>query len=67
MGIIAPALIIVFFSFAFGQESNYKVGIIDKDDNYISKEIIKSICFFDLSLDFKQLKISKLHLNCYAR
>ena len=43
MGIIAPAIIIVFFSFAFGQESNYKVGIIDKDDNYISKEIIKSI------------------------
>ena len=43
MGIIAPALIIVFFSFAFGQESNYKVGIIDKDDNYISKEIIKSV------------------------
>ena len=43
MGIIAPALIIVFFSFAFGQESNYKVGIIDKDGKYISKEIIKSI------------------------
>ena len=43
MGIIAPALIIVFFSFAFGQESNYKVGIIDNDDNYISKEIIKSV------------------------
>lgn len=43
MGIIAPALIIVFFSFAFGNEANYKVGIIDNDDKYISKEIIKVI------------------------
>lgn len=43
MGIIAPALIIIFFSFVFGKEPNYKVGIIDKDNNYISKEIIKSI------------------------
>ena len=43
MGIIAPALIIVFFSFAFGKEAGYKVGVIDKDSNYISKEIIKTI------------------------
>ena len=43
MGIIAPALIIVFFSFTFGNEANYKVGVIDNDNKYISKEIIKSI------------------------
>lgn len=43
MGIIAPALIIVFFSFVFGKETNYKVGVIDNDNNYISEEIIKSV------------------------
>ena len=43
MAIIAPALIIVFFSFIFGKEPNYKVGIIDNNNTYISKEIIKSI------------------------
>lgn len=43
MGIIAPAIIIVFFSFAFGKEANYKVGIIDNDKSYISKEIVKTI------------------------
>ena len=26
MGIVAPAVIIVFFSFAFGSDMNYKVG-----------------------------------------
>ena len=31
MGIIAPAIVIVFFSFAFGKDMNYKIGIIDKD------------------------------------
>ena len=36
MGIVAPAVIIVFFSFAFGSDMNYKVGIINKDNNYIS-------------------------------
>lgn len=41
--IVAPAIIIVFFSFAFGSDLNYKVGIIDKDKNYISKEIIDTI------------------------
>ena len=36
MGVVAPAVIIVFFSFAFGQEMDYKVGIIDNDKmNYI--------------------------------
>lgn len=43
MGIMAPALIIIFFSFVFGNETIYKVGVIDNDDTYISKEIIKSI------------------------
>ena len=43
MGIIAPAIVIVFFSFAFGKDMNYKIGIIDKDNSYISKEIIDVI------------------------
>lgn len=43
MGVVAPAVIIVFFSFAFGQEMDYKVGIIDNDNKYISRELIKSI------------------------
>ena len=32
MGIIAPGIIIVFFSFIFGNDTNYKVGVIDKDN-----------------------------------
>lgn len=43
MGVIAPAIVIVFFSFAFGKQMNYKIGIIDKDSTYISKEIINSV------------------------
>ena len=43
MGIIAPAVIIVFFSFAFGSDMNYKVGIINKDKGYMSSEIIEVI------------------------
>lgn len=43
IGIILPALITIFFSFEFGGEYSYKVGIIDNDDSYISREIIKSI------------------------
>ena len=43
MGIVAPAIVIVFFSFAFGKNMNYKIGIIDKDNSYISKEIIDVI------------------------
>ena len=43
MGIIAPAFIILFFTFAFGKEYNYKVGIMDNDKSYISSEIIKTI------------------------
>jgi len=43
MGIIAPAFIILFFTFVFGKEYNYKVGIIDNDKNYISNEIINTI------------------------
>ena len=43
MGIIAPAFIILFFTFAFGKEYNYKVGIIDNDKSYISNEIINTI------------------------
>ena len=43
MGIVAPAVIIVFFSFAFGSDMNYKVGIINKDNNYISNEGVEAI------------------------
>lgn len=43
MGIVAPAIIIVFFSFIFGKEPNYKVGVIDNDNSYISNEIIKTV------------------------
>lgn len=43
MGVVAPAIVIVFFSFAFGNEMNYRVGVIDKDNRYISKEIIQAI------------------------
>lgn len=43
MGIVAPAVIIVFFSFAFGSDMNYKVGIINKDNNYISNEVVEAI------------------------
>lgn len=43
MGIIAPAFIILFFTFSFGKEYTYKVGIIDNDKSYISNEIINTI------------------------
>ena len=43
MGIIAPAFIILFFTFSFGGEYNYNVGIINNDKNYISNEIINTI------------------------
>ena len=43
MGIVSPAIVIVFFSFAFGSNMNYKVVIIDKDNSYISKDIINVI------------------------
>ena len=43
MGIVAPAIIIVFFSFVFGKDPTYKVGIIDNDSSYMSKEIIKTV------------------------
>lgn len=43
MGIVAPAIAIVFFSFAFGNDMNYKIGIIDKDNTYTSKQIIDSV------------------------
>ena len=43
IGIIMPAFIVVFFSFEFGTEYKYKVGIVDKDKSYASNEIIKSI------------------------
>ena len=43
MGIILPAFVIIFFTFEFGNEYKFKVGIIDKDDSYASEEIVKVI------------------------
>ena len=43
MSIIAPAIITLFFSFVFGNSINYKVGIVNKDKDYISNEIIETI------------------------
>lgn len=43
MSIIVPSIVIVFFSFVFGNSINYKVGIVNEDKNYISNEIIEAI------------------------
>ena len=43
ISIIIPAFVIVFFSFEFKGENIYKVGIIDNDNTYASKEIISAI------------------------
>ena len=43
MSIVAPSIVIVFFSFIFGNTVNYKVGIINKDNKYISNEIVDAI------------------------
>ena len=43
MGIILPAFVIIFFTFEFGNEYKFKVGIIDKDNSYASEEIVKVI------------------------
>lgn len=43
VGIIIPAFIAIFFSFEFIGEHKFKVGVIDNDNSYASKEIIKTI------------------------
>lgn len=43
LGIILPAFIIIFFSFEFGGQYKFKVGIIDNDKSYASREITKTI------------------------
>lgn len=43
MGIVLPAFVIVFFTFEFGNQYKFKVGIIDKDNSYASQEIVKVI------------------------
>ena len=43
MGIILPAFVIIFFTFEFGNEYKFQVGIIDKDDSYASEELVKVI------------------------
>ena len=55
-GIIVPAFIIVFFSFEFGGEYKFKVGVIDNDNSYASNEIIKTI---DDLEDIESIKIKE--------
>lgn len=43
VGIIIPVFIAIFFSFEFTGEHKFKVGVIDNDNSYASKEIIKTI------------------------
>ena len=43
IGVIIPAFIIIFFSFEFGGQYKYKIGIVDKDNSYSSNQIIESI------------------------
>lgn len=43
MGIILPIFLIIFFSFEFSTEYNFKVGVIDRDKTYVSNEIIQTI------------------------
>ena len=57
MGVISPAIISLFCTFTFGKESNYKVGVIDKDKGYISKEIVKTIEDID-NVDIIEIKES---------
>ena len=55
-----PAFIVVFFSFEFGIEYKYKVGIVDKDKSYASNEIIKSI---DNLEDIETTKVKEKDYN----
>lgn len=43
MGIIVPIFIIIFFSFEFSTEYNFRIGVIDKDNTYVSREMIQSM------------------------
>lgn len=61
MGVIAPAIVIMLFSFSFGKSSNYKVGVINNDNNYISKEIINTIHKIE-NVDVVEIKDDELEL-----
>ena len=56
VGIIVPAFIIVFFSFEFKGEYIYNVGIVDNDNTYASREVIKTI---DDLEDIQSIKIKE--------
>lgn len=56
MAIIVPAFVIVFFSFEFGGEYKFKVGVVDNDNSYVSNEIIKAV---DDLEDIQSMKIKK--------
>lgn len=61
MGVIAPAIVIMLFSFSFGKSSNYKVGVINNDNNYISKEIINTIHKIE-NVDIVEIKDDEVEL-----
>ena len=56
ISIIIPAFVIVFFSFEFKGEYKYKVGVIDNDNTYASREIISAI---DELEDIQSIKIKE--------
>ena len=55
-GVIIPVFIIIFFSFEFGGQYKYKIGIVDKDNSYSSNQIIESI---DELEDIQSVKINE--------
>ena len=55
-GVIIPVFIIIFFSFEFGGQYKYKIGIVDKDNSYSSNQIIESI---DELEDIQSVKIKE--------
>ena len=55
-GVIIQVFIIIFFSFEFGGQYKYKIGIVDKDNSYSSNQIIESI---DELEDIQSVKINE--------
>ena len=62
IGVIIPAFIVIFFSFEFGGQYKYKIGIVDKDNSYSSNQIIESI---DELEDIQSIKIKEKDYKRY--
>ena len=62
-GVIIPVFIIIFFSFEFGGQYKYKIGIVDKDNSYSSNQIIESI---DELEDIQSVKIKEKDCLLYT-